>query len=90
MLRPDEREEAAHFGEKAAQVLHEGIFQIPLGMSIGEAEEMESIVIIHGQGSQELNLWGQCLVEVSLVEEVFSVALIFNLVLVNSLQLVNA
>ncbi len=85
MLRADKGEQAAHFGKKTPEVLHQGEFQFALGMFIGQPEEIEGVMILHRQHGLRLDLGRQRLIEVGLVEQIFRVTLVVDLVLKNGL-----
>ena len=48
VLVADEREGATHFGQKTAQVVHQGAFQLAFGVLFGQIQEVEGVVVLHG------------------------------------------
>ena len=71
----------AHFGEKTAKVLHQCLFQFPLGVFISQLQKVESVPILDRKHSLSLQFRRECFIKIGLVEQVFFVAFVVNLVL---------
>ena len=81
MLVANKGKGSAHFGEKTAKVLHQCLFQFPLGVFISQLQKVESVLILDRKHSLSLQFRREFFTKIGLVEQVFFVAFVVNLVL---------